>query len=431
VDTLRADHLSAYGYERETSPYLERLAKESVLFRTAVTAYTKTTPSFAALFTGKPAFATGMSRQSVSYFPNFNFTLAELLKNKGYTTVGLVSNATLTPYCNYDDGFDQYFELWRKRSFKEVTGAYDRADRVTQEGIRWLKQNHSKKFFMWIHYTDPHSPYDAPAPYSDWFMKDAYTDRFADIPIEKIKWQSRLENRSDPDFYIAKYDGEIRFTDEQIRIFLEEVERLGLKRNTLLIFTADHGESMTEHGNYFDHGKFAYETLARVPLMIRYPREISQVNSLSEMVSLIDIFPTVLDFLGLPTPEGVEGRSLKPALTVREEETSFSPAFIESNYQKSLRTGDWKIIWNATNDPDWKKVSNNKTDSFELYHLSQDPEETQNLIGRGLAIEAELKQALGFWMGRLESGAASQRVVATKELDPETLEKLKSLGYIG
>jgi len=422
IDTLRADHLSSYGYERNTTPFLDQLASQSVVFKNTMTAFTQTTPSFASLFTGKQSYAAGMGVAAISDFPSYNLTLAEILKNAGYYTVAFVSNPTLVRYNNYDDGFERYDELWRQNEFssnsKRPWSYWDKADRVTQAGVQWLERNHKKRFFMWIHYTDPHAPYAAPAPYNGLYVNDEYSHRFDDIPITKIKKQVRLGKHADPDYYIAQYDGETRFTDDQVRIFLEKLDQLGLKENTLLIVTADHGENMNEHGYYFDHGNDAYESVAHVPLMIRFPREIARPSSVDEVVSLTDVLPTILDFTGLPIHSEVQGHSLKQALTSGEW-TRPEYAFIESRTQDAIRTNGWKLIQNMGSS------------SLELYDINQDPRETVNLIGKGLPIEETLKKVLHSWLEKIPGDHFALKNVKNQDLDPETLERLKSLGYVG
>ncbi len=162
VDTLRADHLSSFGYPRETTPNLDRLARESVLFTQALAPWPKTNQSFAGLLTGQYSYATGMGFRLASFLPRRNFLMSEVLKNQGYLTAGIVSNANLSRYFNFADGFDDYYELWRRERGPARERGWYGADRVTEKAVGWLEKNRAKKFFLWVQYIDPQPPKKPP-----------------------------------------------------------------------------------------------------------------------------------------------------------------------------------------------------------------------------------------------------------------------------
>ena len=419
VDTLRADHLSGFGYELPTTPFLDSLAKESVVFQNAVPTWTKTNQSFAGILTGKYCFSTGIGDEVASILPRRNVTMAEALKNEGYRTAALVSNANLSRYFGFSDGFDEYVELWQKQKGPARERGWDTADQVTERGVRWLSKNHKKKFFLWVHYIDPHTPYTPPASYQNLFNSKAPADIPSEVPLEKMKPSTRLGNRRDLAFYVAQYDGEIRFTDDQIRLFVERVRELGLLDNTLLIFTADHGEGFGEHELYFDHGKFVYQTDAHVPLMIRYPKEIPGPRNVDSVVSLADLFPTVLDFLQIAPPLNISGQSLRSLLVSGKGDQS-EPVFIESDTQLAVRTQDWKFIQTHAGERLF----------YELYDLKKDPFERTNLLGRGLPQEKELREKLENWLQRVRLAGQRRKFLQVGELDLRTQEQLRSLGYV-
>ncbi len=425
VDTLPANHMSLYGYPRQTTPHLDRLAEESVTFKNAVPTWTKTNQSFAGLFTGKYCYATGIGDGVASSLPRHNFLIAEILKNAGYQTAAFVSNANLSRYFNYNDGFEDYFELWKKQQGPAHERGWYKADRVTQESLLWLEKNRSNKFFMWIHYIDPHTPYHPPAPYNHLFTEDAFSNRYDDLPLDQIKLSNRLGAEKDPDFYIAQHDGAIRYTDDQIQLILDKLDAWGLKENTLLIFTADHGESFVENHLYFEHGLFTYENCARVPLMIRYPSSLPSPRRIEEVVSLVDVFPTLFDFAGISNLPAVQGHNLRPALQGGTWDRP-DQVLIESNDQDAIRSKDWKLIHAYSNDT--QKIGTEPF--FELYDLRKDPEEKNNLASKGMAEEERLKTILFSKFPGMAFKAKGRQNASRPDVDPATLEQLKSLGYI-
>jgi glucan phosphoethanolaminetransferase (alkaline phosphatase superfamily) len=257
VDTLRADHLGAYGYGRNTSPHIDELARTGVLFSQAIAQWPKTTPSFASMMTGTYAHHHGLVRYTQQRLPDRFVVLAEVLRNANYDTVGIVTNGNLAKAFNFDQGFATYVEMWR-------TFADERAEHVTDHALSWLKQNASHHtFFMWLHYSDPHAPYEPPPPYSEMYVGDRYyggTQRVGfnadfDTDMGGIPGRSRLGDHDVLDYYVAQYDAEIRYTDDNIGKVLTAVTSMGLTANTLIVLTADHGESLGSHDYYFEIGR--------------------------------------------------------------------------------------------------------------------------------------------------------------------------------
>lgn len=437
VDTLRADHLGSYGYVRDTSPNTDKLAKEGILFSQAVVQWPKTRPSLTSMLTSTYGYYNGEIRfNDLRRKVNSHLVLLpEILKNASYNTVAIVSNGNLAAEYNFNQGIDTHIEVWREHKNKE-------ANYVTEYALSWLKENSSRgKFFMWIHYVDPHAKYQPPEPYHEMYVGDKFYYGSKTIPInnnhheERNKdmggiWPERqLGNHQELDYYIAQYDAEIRYTDENVGKVLDAVKALGLSDNTIIIFTADHGESLGEHDYYFDHGRLPYDTCVRVPLIIKVPGLKSGIKVIDHPVELIDMMPTVLDILSIPVNKEAQGKSLLPLMLGDDDgisEYAFTEAGYKQNYQRMIRTKKWKLIY----VPDKEDQNIMQGMPFELYDMERDPWELNNLVKVETNIADELKRELFKWMERAEgvNGRSSRK--ENVSIDKKTEENLKSLGYI-
>ena len=425
VDTLRADHLGCYGYARETSPAIDKLAAEGILFQEAISHMPATTPSFASILTSKQPISHGVldnNYQGYSLDDQY-ITLGELLKNCGYNTAAFVSAWTLSPDTNLTQGFNEYNHSGLRQR---------QAEMVNQEVFAWLDKHKNSKFFLFIHYFDPHGRYNSPYPYNRCFD---FTNQPYDIL--RIPSYQRHGNISDPSFYIAQYDGEIKYTDYCIGQVLKKLAELNLDRQTLIILTSDHGETMDEHLWWFDHGCFVYEEQIHVPLLLWYPKMFTQ-KKINTLVRHIDILPTILDILGINFSKGLEGYSLLPL--IKGEMPKAQLVYCESargnptrnkksisgikGKQFAIRSKEWKLIMTPTP----------RGLDYQLYNLSQDPQELDNLIKENLAIVNQLKRKLGEFVQQYQSSPnylksiikSGEKVVAQKELR----ERLKSMGYL-
>jgi len=385
VDTLRADHLKCYGYGRETSPEIDALAKEGVLFLECISHIPTTTPSFASILTSKRPISHGVLGNNFKGYrlDNWHMTLAELLKNRGYNTAAFVSGWTLKRNANLTQGFDVYDDAFKGERQAEL---------VNREVFRWLEKHRNGKFFLFVHYFDPHSKYDPPPPYNSCF---AYTTKPHDI--SKIDRHLRHGNISDPSFYIAKYDGEIKYTDYHIGQLLKKISELDPERKTLIVFTADHGETLVERQVWFNHGHFVYDEQIHVPLLLWYPGIFGH-KKIDALVRLIDVLPTILDVLGINFSEHLEGRSLLPLIKGDTGGSDFVYCETTDGYPKQIK-GRIKGVNGkqfAIRSKEWKLIRTPKTTGiyYELYNLDHDPEELHNLIGENLAIENQLRAKL-------------------------------------
>jgi len=435
VDTLRADHLGAYGYVRNTSPNMDRLAKEGILFSQAMVQWPKTKPSLTSMLTSTYGHYNGIMRvNDIRQKVNSSFVLlSEILKNDDYNTVAIVTNGNLAAAYNFDQGFDTHIEVGREHKRKE-------AEYVNQYALSWLKENSNKgKFFMWLHYVDPHAKYQPPGSYNEMYLGDEYYEGSKTIPINNASqpypdmkgiWPpTLLGTRQELDYYIAQYDAEIRYTDENIGEVLDTVKALGFADNTIVILTADHGESLGEHDYYFEHGRLPYDSCVRVPLIIKVPGLKSEVKVVEHPVELIDIMPTVLDVFKLSSYKQAQGRSLMPLMLGNSDiipRYVFTEAGYRDNYQRVIRTKKWKLIY----IPDEEDQAIMQGMPFELYDIENDPGELNNLINVETKIASELQKELFNWMESANEINQSWSPEGNVKIDEATEENLRSLGYI-
>lgn len=412
IDSLRPDHLGCYGYKRNTSPIIDKLAKESVLFSQAIVQGHRTPLSLPSLHTSTYPRTHGVYREGFKISPSLP-TLAEILKKNGYWTKAI---------CFFEDNITGL-----ERGFDVFTGGA-KTDLITKTAISWLEKNQNNKFFLWIHYLDPHSPYLPPAPYNSMFLKfgsknmpisNNPLDGYKAIPVYVAE-----NNITDIDYYISQYDGEIRFVDEQLGILLQRIKELNLDKNSILILTADHGESMGEHNDYFMHGNL-YDEIIKVPLFVKCEKIIPRAKIISHQVQLIDIAPTILNALSISKPKSMQGSSLLPLILKNKRHPSFF-AFTElaASYKKikelskeSVRTNEWKLIYT-------KDIRNNN-ELYELYNLNLDPGENDNLIEKETNTFNFLKTKLDYWRNKIP---CSESIAG--ELTEEMKKALKSLGYL-
>ncbi len=324
VDTLRADHLGAYGYARNTSPNVDRFAKEGILFRYAFSNANSTNPSFSSLMTSHYPHETKVFT-NFYLLPPGAVTMAEILKANGYHTAAINSHQSLRRGSGFEQGFDEYDD----RLEDLVLGRQERiAPKTTLAAIKWLEDNYTKKFFLWVHYNDPHGPYTPPPPYNTMFIEPSTLGKrtlpIGDADDGKISLYQQLGDHRDPEYYIAQYDGEIRFFDLAFGDLMKKIRELGLFDNSMLIFTSDHGESMGERNVYFSHGQFLYNEQIHVPLILRVPGQSPEVKEVRYPVSHVDLLPTILDAVSIRHPHALRGKNL---LTGREYRQILSESF--------------------------------------------------------------------------------------------------------
>ena len=413
-DTTRADRLGAYGYEKAQTPNIDRLAREGVLFLNAHAQSPQTLPSHASLFTGHYTITHNV-RSNGQHLEENAITLAEVLRTEGYQTGAIVATAALLSGFNLDQGFETYNDNFEEpivgKAFKNFFRFFSRrkvnlystrpANRVTALARKWLKKAASKKkpFFLWIHYFDPHAPYlfhpdfDRPGRYRRTGSRNAYGE---------------LEEN---------YVNEIGFADHHMGRVLKQLDKLDLSSNTLVLLTADHGESLGEHG-YTGHRKEVYEQIIRIPMIFRLPGKLPAGGRLGTPAMSIDVAPTILTLLGISYPENAFAGKDLFALDPREPRKRFSLAvklFTKDPIRTALFYRNHKFI-------QFDKSKNNL-----LFDLSKDRAEKSNLFDpSNHTLGIDWAEEVSQWFAQFE-----RLSVNDFKMSREQMEKLRSLGYVG
>ncbi len=441
VDTLRADHLSSYGYRLPTSPNLDRLARHGVRFADATVPWPKTWPAVASMLTGKYPATTGVRLYPRRPLPSDHETLAELLGRSGYQTAAVVANVNVSAKFGFDQGFDEFVESWEEGLERETGSTvfandpgevkqFTGARVVTDQAIELLDAiANEQPFFLWLHYIDPHGPYRPPAEYDSlWAGEYAVKEvPFEAIPLYQRQHDVAGEPISDISQYIARYDREIRFFDDQLQRLLDDLARRGLRDHTLIVLTSDHGESLDEDLYLLEHGAAPYQPTAGVPLVVVFPGRVPEARVVDTPVGLIDLLPTLLELLGLPDPPAAQGQSLvstwttsapKPGKYVFMESGSYEPS------QLSVRKGKWKLArLRAPRDR-----QQFEREEFELYDLTTDPDEEVDRSAENAELVIELRAALATWRAETPEYDGPERA-EMRAVDERTQALLRALGY--
>jgi arylsulfatase A-like enzyme len=444
VDTLRADHTSLYGYARKTTPRLDAQVPGGVLFADAVAQWPKTGASFASMFTGRYPQTTGMMQKAALRIPATYLTLPELLREAGYRTAAVVSNAVLGAPLGWDRGFDDYVQTWGEGefprdplAFRELAHA-PRVNALARPLLERLAKGDARdeKLFVWVHYTDPHAPYVLPAGVDNPFLGDAQftgdeqAPRHVDQLVPRqVARSNRLGTQRDRRYYLAQYDANVWLADLHIGALLDHAERLGLMEDALVIFTSDHGESLGEHGSWFEHGPLPYNTTARVPLLV-WGTGVVAGRRVERPVELVDLYPTLRDLVA-PRREvrGLEGHTLLPWLQARApRETvasqyrySYSEAGERPHYYRSVQDGQWKLVQGFR-----RRGRQVGPGGWELYDLAHDPAETTNLAAARTDELRRMRAALLRWA----RPGAERRSAHESADDADAEAALQALGYV-
>jgi arylsulfatase A-like enzyme/Flp pilus assembly protein TadD len=386
LDTTRADKLGCYGYSGAKTPNLDFLAANGVQFLNAYCHVPLTCPSHCSILTGTyPVYHQVRNNGSYYLTPELQ-TLTEALKKSGLKTSAFVSSFTVDSRFGLDQGFDVYDDLLSPDMTFKALNSERRADAVYASFSRWLDENRADPFFSWVHFFDPHIPYDPPSHY-------------------------REEFRDNP------YDGEIAYMDFYIGKILEKLREHDLLEKTLIVLAGDHGEAFGEKQEE-GHGVFIYESTMRVPLIFYAADNIPQGNRIEARVRLIDLMPSVLDMMNIPVPEEVQGLSLLPYIEGKKKQDLSS--YIESYYPRE--NYGWSDLVGLI-DGDWKYI---KAPKQELYNLKQDPWEEKNLILDEIKVAQEKKDKLE----TIIKNSTSPLVEEKRTMTPEEMERLRSLGYV-
>ncbi|PYY06288.1 MAG: hypothetical protein DMG69_23795 [Acidobacteria bacterium] len=390
IDTVRADHLGCYGYALVQTPNINGLAHSSARFSHAFSTVPLTLPAHASLFTGSFPMATGVHDFATNTLPSSAVTLAEVLRQNGYATGAFLGSPVLDARYGLNQGFDTYFDHFDLRHVDEDKADVVKrpGDKVMDEALGWLKRGPRQPFFLWVHLYDAHYPYQPPEPFA-----------------------TRYKTRP--------YDGEIAFVDVQVGRLLSFLKEKGSFANSLVVLASDHGESLGDHGEQ-KHGFFIYDSTLHVPLLIKVPRATPRV--IGEDISLVDVMPTILQALQIPTPLTVQGRSLLSGSLGRPGSGS-SDVYAET-FLPLLH-----FSWSQLRALRWKGLKYIEAPHPELYDTVADPHETKNLLETRPAVAQVMRNRLSNIVRRYTS-VSSEEAGGKGLTDPALLDRLHALGYV-
>lgn len=469
IDTLRADHLRCYGYPRPISPNIDSLARKGILFQNALSASPWTTPSHISLMTSLyPSVHKIFSYPFPGSLDPKVVTLAEVLQKQGFRTAGFTEGGYMKGSTGLNHGFDLY-PAWPgdQESYYSHELYPSRLEENTKHALAWLEQNSKERFFLFFHTYEPHFEYRPPQKYLSavaphlsvaeeerslrkavlqWnngselspIEKGNLYRHFLQGDLEKFrvkKWRefvrmirafSRQEWTYSPGFredlaYITDlYDAEILYTDVFVGKLLEKLEKLALLDSTLIVFTADHGEGLMDHG-IVQHGENLFDELLRVPLILHFPDGFDAGKEITTMVRTIDIMPTIFDTLGLPINREAQGKSLFPLLRGKD----FS---VESLGEALCIQGEERSLL-ALRTEQWKYVRHTRNDQEELYDLNADPGERTNLSLQSLEVVKKLRKRLNSLHGKNQE-IGQKYSVGKRVFSEKDQNRLEALGYV-
>ncbi|MFH1278025.1 MAG: sulfatase [Candidatus Eisenbacteria bacterium] len=463
LETTRADHLGCYGYERNTSPHMDRIAGEGMLFENYYVAAPFSGPSKATLHTGLYPHHNGV-RSMPQRILRGATTLAEVFRANGYETAGFASGVFMGPEFDYHKGFRTYealgtpYDLLRFRTalgglelvlhrwtpwYLSDEERYERvgAGRGVSLALEWIDRAGGAPFFCLFELNEPHFTYVPPPPFANRFgdpapglalMEDYEARR---VPRYDLIYAIERTGYTEADLRSAVdlYDGEIAWADDAIGRFRRGLEERGLFDRTIVVVTADHGENFGDHGTWFEH-TYLYDSSLRVPMMLRYPPAVP-VRRVHSTAAEVDLFPTLLDLAGLRYDGPLDGAGM---MGKAERDTSDRPVFAEDDIYRDPRLAGYPryrtyfpgVIgkWRMIREGDWKLIyiPGPEGPEYELYHLPGDPRELHDLHGERPDVAEPLRLRLEEWMAEDERGDADVR----EELREEMIEQLRSLGYI-
>ena len=393
LDTTRADRIGAYGYQNIETPIIDRLAREGVLFEQTMATAPLTLPAHCSIFTGRFPPEHGVRDNGGFFLSPQQLTLATYLKGKGFRTGAVVAAYVLDGKWGLNQGFEAYvddFDVSRGTGGFGIGDIQRPGNEVVDRALPWLEKVKNQRFFAWLHFYDPHQPYDAPEPFKS---------RYANHP----------------------YNAEIAFVDSQIARVIDFLERNGLLERTIIAVIGDHGESLNQHGEG-SHGFFIYEATTRVPFIIRAPFDRMRGRQVADPVRSVDLEPTVLDLLGLPSPKAIAGVSLVPLMT-GDRQTLDLEGYAEALYPlhhfgwsdlRAWRAGRYKVI---------------DAPRPELYDLERDPQEDHNIYPERRALADGMIRRLRQHETDTPGNEGASK--PTLDVDPEARARLAALGYVG
>jgi arylsulfatase A-like enzyme len=411
VDTLRADRMSSYGYARPTSPRIDELLSAGARFATARTIEPLTNPALCSMLTGVPPEVHGATRNGIRIREGLA-SLPKTLADNGWRTAAFVSNWTLKDNVSrLGEHFEEYVGVFTRKRWYGLINSEATGEDVTDEAIDWVRdhveRNPDRPFLLWVHYVEPHAPYR--------FQKD-----FAD----RLGIEGRDPSRSD------RYDTEIAEVDHQIGRFLDVLDDAIDDGSRIVVFAADHGESLGEH-DFWGHGRNLHEPGLAIPMGITWRGRIPE-TVVDAPALILDIAPTVLDLLGFDIPDGVAGVSWAGALTAGEPQPADRGICYQAHKgavhgaHDSDRARSKGLISVGFVANERKEILRVKSNTHMIFDLDQDPLELENLA----AVDTAPSEELLHCVGAVSEGLGALDRIATRKLSSEDVERLKALGYL-
>lgn len=387
IDTCRADYFSCYGYPKNTTPNIDAFAGSATRFENTISPIPITLPAHSSMLTGMIPPAHGVHNNIGFQLAPSNLTLAEILKTNGFDTAAIVSASVMEKQFGLNQGFDLYYDRFKRADYnKNIHGNERKADATTRLALDWLDRKKDGRFFLFLHYYDPHIDYSPPEPYAS---------EFSDNP----------------------YAGEIAFTDHCIGQVIEKLKELDLFDSTLIIITGDHGEMLGEHGED-THAYFIYESAIKVPLLVKLPGQ-TEAGVMSPPVGIVDLVPTLCSLLEIDIPAQIQGQDISTML--RGEIPAGYERFLYSECGTAQELGASGLM--AVSTERWKYIQAPRP---ELYDIAADPQEQFNLINENQQRARILEDKL---LVILENSVRKEQD-SQIELDAETIKRLESLGYV-
>lgn len=420
IETFRPDHSSLYGYSRETTPNLAKIAAEGAVLQRHYVQAPYTRPSLSSLVTSRYPASLGIV-ENIPPLPASANTMAEMFANSGYVTGGFVAQYLLSAHFGFNQGFHYFYNHPNDTTTDVVYG----------DMMPWLAAHKADNTFLWTHLFDPHGPYRPTDDYAKRFEGDALWN--ADTQ-QLTAGQGKLTGPFIPGYvadgaelsrrhYVARYDAEIAFVDNRIGQLVDWIKAEGMANSSMVIVTADHGESMTDHDRYFCHGSL-YDNDVRVPAVVWAPGRVKPATVVTERTTHLDLVPTMLDYAGAGSQKGLKGKSIRGILDGKSKSAQpFSVAVVGQGTEEKLAVYDASTL---------KIIVNNKGEALEAYDLATDPAETNNLIGTRKADADKMAAAYRTWMAEQlkDDLPTPTKPAIRKPIKDDELEKLRELGYI-
>lgn len=417
LDTLRADHLGCYGYQRPTSPTLDKIASQGLMFEDVSSSSPWTLPSHGSLLTGLYPNRHGLTFKT--RLPKNVVTLADILKEHGYLTKAIVNSHYVSSRYDFDRGFDEF-------TYIEEFGTMKAPSEVQEKALKWLSRHEGKSFFLFLHYFDLHSDYSSLLSYEKHFVRPYKGNaNGTTLQLQHFRAGQFSLNHEDIKHLIDLYDASIRQIDDVIGQLFQLLQSKELLDNSLIIITSDHGEEFLDHGGVL-HSRTQYQELIHVPLVIRGPG-IPQSKRLRSIVSNVDVMPTILSLIGIDSPSTLDGLDLCPLWQRNVSQLPFRYIFAgASKDNPSPNRGDIRHnnIKHAIRHPRYKLHYDKLSKKIKLYDMANDPHEQNDVASEHSSLVDSMFRQLESFM------AINKKAASLPPLSEEEVQKLRSLGYL-